>query len=131
MEMSILQMQQLQRQLRYLFADLNINVALTVHAMERLHDDDGREREVAPAELFDTFVKFHNKYRKQLAKMQQDRQYLESVIQDEANQLNVAFAIDFREKDRQTNKYRMRILTIMRKDPQKFKIARGGQAMKV
>lgn len=130
-EMSILDMQILQRQLKRLFAGIGIDVALTTHAVERLHDGEGREQSITPTELFNTFTKFYDKYRKQLSKMMQEHRYLESVIQDTQQQINVAFAVDFREKDKLTNKYRMRIITIMRKDPEKFYITRGGQGMKV
>lgn len=111
-----------------LFKSLKLDVVWTTHFKERVTD---REESVSRAELTQAFKKLQRKYSKRLKDARDHKEEFVAVLKDLSSNLNIPFVIDF-DKTNNQEKYVMRGITIMRKNPNDFKInAKGGEELKV
>lgn len=97
----------------------NFDVNLGVHFRDRLLD---RENEVTLQDLMLTFSKFVKKYQKTILEEPKKHLFI-ATIKDNETQLNIPFQVLF---DERKNKYYMKTITIMRKDPSTFGVDNFG-----
>lgn len=116
-EMSMQDLQDAERVIEYLFKHLNLDVVWTTHFKDRIQ---GRESDVTKFELAGAFQKMKEKYGERLLAARENHREFVGVLKDLATELNIPFAIDFDRKNSLNNKYKLRGITIMRKDPKTF-----------
>jgi len=116
-EMSAQDLQDAERVIEYLFKHLNLDVVWTTHFKDRIQ---GRESDVTKYELAGAFQKMKEKYGERLLAARENHREFVGVLKDLATELNIPFAIDFDRKNSLNNKYKLRGITIMRKDPKTF-----------
>lgn len=116
-EMSAQDLQDAERVIEYLFKDLKLDVVWTTHFKDRIQ---GREADVTKFELAGAFQKMKEKYGQRLTDARNSHQEFVGVLKDLATELNIPFAIDFDRRNSLNNKYKLRGITIMRKDPKRF-----------
>ena len=110
-----------------LIAPTEFKVVFTNHFLDRLA---GREADVKPLELFDSFKKFFVKYNETLEKMD-DHKEVAVILKDYAQKLNIPLEIKFDQSSRD-GKVTVLGVTIMRKEPKAFKTnVSGGKEMDV
>lgn len=115
--------------IEYLFKDLGLDVVWSTHFKDRVQ---GREDNVTKFELIEAFKKMKQKYGDRLRTARDDHQHFVGVLKDLATELNIPFAIDFDRGNPLKNKYILRGITIMRKDPNRFVAnVSGGAELKV
>lgn len=124
-EMSARDLRDAEYVIEWLFKDLNLDVVWTTHFKQRA---EGREADVTKQELIDMFNKLKQKYGNRLKIARDNHVTIKWVLHDLANDLNIPFTIDFDQENPWKNKYHLRGITILRKDPKEFrKNAEGGQ----
>lgn len=130
-EMSMQDLKDAERVIEYLFKNLHLDVVWTTHFIDRV-SDGGREEDVTKFELAGAFQKMRDKYGQRLLQARNNHKEFVAILKDLAADLNIPFAIDFDRKNPQNNTYRLRGITIMRKDPKAFKAnASGGAELQV
>lgn len=128
-EMSMVDLRSAEYAIEGLFKELALDVVWSTHFKERILD---REANMQAPELVDAFRKLKEKYGDRLQQARDDHERFVGVLKDISSELNIPFAIDFDRKDPRNNKYRMRGITIMRKQPTRFKTnIAGGEELKV
>ncbi len=131
-EMSMQDLRDAERVIEWLFKDLKLDVVWTSHFVDRVTDQGGREADVTKFELADAFKKMKERYGDRLIKARNNHKEFVAILKDMASDLNIPFAIDFDRRTPYNNKYRLRGITIMRKDPQKFRPnVSGGTELRV
>lgn len=128
-EMSMQDLRDAEYVIEFLFKDLGLDVVWTTHFKERII---GREADVTKFELAGAFQKLKQKYGERLRQARDNHREFIGVLKDIATELNIPFAIDFDRRNSRNNKYVLRGITIMRKDPNRF-VANisGGAELKV
>lgn len=106
-----------------LFHDLGIDVEWSTHFVDRL---EGREQDVTREELVLAFKKLREKYSRRLLSAKDRQREFVAVLKDMASDLNIPFSIDYNKVNPENNKYVMRGITIMRKNPRDFKTSHSG-----
>jgi len=102
-----------------LFATLGLNVEFSRHFSERLL---GREQEVTMREVATSFDQLRKKYKNKLLAAKKKGHY-EAILKDFSHDLNIVFGIDGVD---------LTAVTIMRKDPNKFRAnIKGGEELRV
>lgn len=124
-EMSMQDLRDAEYVIEYLFKDLGLDVVWTTHFKERI---EGRESDVTKEELIGAFQKMKNKYGQRLVMARDNHREFVGILKDLAADLNIPFAIDFDRRNPLNNKYKLRGITIMRKDPKRFVSNVGGGA---
>lgn len=128
-EMSMQDLHDAEYVIEYLFKDLGLDVIWTTHFKDRIQ---GREADVTKFELAGAFQKMKEKYGERLKVARANHQQFVGVLKDLATELNIPFAIDFDHRNPLNNKYKLRGITIMRKDPKTFVTnVSGGTELKV
>lgn len=128
-EMSYRDLKDAEYIIEYLFKDLGLDVVWTTHFVERI---EGREADVSKEELIEAFKKMKLKYGQRLMLARDKQEEFVGVLKDLAADLNIPFAIDFDKKRPGQNKYKLRGITIMRKNPAAFRSnMAGGTELKV
>jgi hypothetical protein len=128
-EMSMQDLKDAEHVIEYLFKDLGIDVIWTTHFKDRIQ---GREDDVTKFELAGAFQKMKQRYGDRLRAARDNHKEFVGVLKDLATELNIPFAIDFDRRNPLKNKYVLRGITIMRKDPNRFVAnVSGGAELKV
>lgn len=122
-EMSYQDLRDAEYVIEYLFKDLGLDVVWTTHFIDRI---EGREADVSKEELIGTFKKMKEKYGPRLLAAKDRHNEFVGILKDLATDLNIPFAIDFNKRNPANNKYRLRGITIMRKDPRTFRSNMSG-----
>jgi hypothetical protein len=120
-EMSMQDLRDAERVIEWMFKDLNLDVVWTTHFVDRVSDEGGREATVTKFELADAFKRMKEKYGNRLLQAKNNHREFVGILKDMAADLNIPFAIDFDRRNPLNNKYRLRGITIMRKDPKRFR----------
>lgn len=119
-EMTAGEVSYLQREMDKLFAPLHYKVIITQHVLDRVNNKNGRESSVSPTEILDAFTKAIKNHKKSFELCITHKQNVEVVLHDKETKLNIPFKIDGINQDK-NGKYVIGLITIMRKDPSKFK----------
>lgn len=124
-EMSMQDLRDAEHVIEYLFKDLGIDVVWTTHFQDRIQ---GRESNVTKFELAGAFQKLKEKYGDRLKQARDNHKAFVGILKDLATELNIPFAVEFDRRNHRNNKYKLRGITIMRKDPKRFRANFGGGA---
>jgi len=122
-EMSMQDLRDAEYVIEYLFKDLGIDVIWTTHFKDRIQ---GREDSVTKFELAGAFKKMKERYGDRLVAARNNHKEFVGVLKDLASELNIPFSIEFDRRNPPNNKYKLRGITIMRKDPKRFRANVGG-----
>lgn len=122
-EMSMQELRDAEYVIEYLFKDLGIDVIWTTHFKDRI---EGREADVTKFELAEAFKKMKERYGERLQAARDNHREFVGILKDMASELNIPFAVEFDRKNPRNNKYILRGITIMRKDPKRFRANVGG-----
>jgi hypothetical protein len=117
---------EVQRKINDYLAGKPFVVVFTNHFFDRLA---GREESVAPTELFNTFVKFFDKFEKTLESIAPRSPGEEEAIllKDFAAQLNIPLEVKIDKSSGNVVKWSVIGVTIMRKPPAKFVPNQSGE----
>lgn len=114
----------------WLFKDLKLDVVWSTHFQQRVMQD--RETEVRHQDVIAAFSKLKAKYGPLLVQAQRDHKMFTAVLKDLSTELNIPFSIHFHKDDPYKHQYKLHVITIMRKDPAKFKTnVAGGDVLVV
>lgn len=128
-EMSVQDLYDAEHVIEWLFKDLNLDVVWTTHFTDRAL---GREFNIQKSEVINAFRKMKQKYGARLSYARDKHKEFIAVLKDLATDLNIPFSVDFSHEDPKNHKYKLRGITIMRKDPNKFRMnISGGQELRV
>ena len=128
-EMSMQDLRDAERVIEYLFKDLGLDVVWSTHFKDRVQ---GREADVTKFELAGAFQKLKEKYGERLRAARNNHKEFLGILKDMATDLNIPFAVEFDHRNPRNNKYILRGITIMRKDPERFKTnVSGGTELRV
>lgn len=117
-EMSQQQLQDAEYIIEWLFKDLQLDIIWSAHFKQRI---EGREKDVRTDELISAFKKLKEKYGAQLIAAKNTREEFVGILKDLSTDLNIPFAIDFDKEKPPNHKYHLRGITIVRKDPKRFR----------
>lgn len=105
---------ELENQLDRLMYPLGIDVRFSRHFVERLL---GREKPVTVEEVVSSFAKLKKRYKKKLMQYKKNPKGNSKIIKDFDNELNVIFNVE----QRGGNMPELVNITLMKKDPNKFR----------
>lgn len=109
------------KELNSIYKPIGIEFVITKHVMDRVNNNDGREKSVSPEDIISAFKKLYNAHRDKFQAFIKSGKLdsrVEIVLHDKELELNIPFVF---EKDKIHHRPVFVILTIMKLATDKFK----------
>lgn len=120
-EMTQGEVSHMQKELNSIYKSIGIEFVITKHVMDRVNNNDGREKTVSPEEIISAFRKLYNAHKDKFETFIKSGKLdnkIEIVLHDKESNLNLPFVF---EKDKIHHRPVFVLLTVMKLDTNKFK----------